>query len=186
MSRQSCDGGVPHGLGRSPTSTGLVGSVMSTKEVPSLRPTSAYSRSVTGSVQPQLSLARTPRARSPARSSDGGMYASSSTSLQSKGPTWPSSGQRRSSPTSGASMSGSVTSIPMSSQPAPPRSKRWTEPARWCIPGAVTATTDSFAATSPPNWSRSTVISWGSWMRRGSEGSEPSARASYTKAEPSS
>ena len=51
---------------------GLVGSVMSTKEVPSLRPTSAYSRPVIGSVQPQLSLARTPRVRPSARRSEGG------------------------------------------------------------------------------------------------------------------
>ena len=70
---------------------------MSMKDVPSLRPTRAYSRPVSGSVHPQLSLVRTPRERTPARRIELGMKDSNSTSSQSKGPTMPSV-QRRSSP----------------------------------------------------------------------------------------
>ena len=43
-------------VGKKPITCGLVGSVMSTNEDPSEQPAMAYSPSVSGSVQPQMSL----------------------------------------------------------------------------------------------------------------------------------
>src|SRR5574337_1770253 len=60
MSRQAF-GMAPLVRGRSPRYTGWVGSVTSTKDVPSNRPTRAYSRPVWPSVQPHMSLSSTPR-----------------------------------------------------------------------------------------------------------------------------
>ena len=52
---------APSVRGRSPRNTGFAGSEMSTKAVPSFRPKMTYSRPVSESVQPQRSLAMTPR-----------------------------------------------------------------------------------------------------------------------------
>src|SRR5881394_2289430 len=53
MSRQLV-AGEPSCIGRSPRYLGLTGSVTSTKEVPSDRPTRANSRPVVESIQPQM------------------------------------------------------------------------------------------------------------------------------------
>jgi hypothetical protein len=61
---------------------------MSMNDVPSFLPTSAYSRPVSGSVHPQLSFVRTPRACSGARSSELGTNASSASgALTSSAPS---------------------------------------------------------------------------------------------------
>src|SRR5687768_490675 len=60
MSRQMLDR-APWCIGRSPRYFGLAGSVTSTNDVPSVRPTIANSRLVVESVHPQRSLSRVPR-----------------------------------------------------------------------------------------------------------------------------
>ena len=116
---------MPSVLGRFPTTTGLDGSVTSTNEVPSMRPTSAYSRCVSGSVHPQMSLRRVPRSPPSALT---GRYASKSTSLHPKMDASPFE-QSSCPPTTGSNSSISVKTEAVLRQPPPSRSKIIAEPA---------------------------------------------------------
>src|SRR5690606_20408453 len=143
--------GEPSVRGRKPTSTGRVGLLMSTKLVPSVRPTSAYSLPVCGSVQPQTSLTSVPR--SPPRSVMF-MKASRSTPSHSKSAALPPlHGVSR--PITDAIRSGGLLSTARSVHSPFTRSYTTTEPAPLSSRLIATAATSPATSSAPPNPTRS-------------------------------